>query len=151
MKRNKIIYIIAGFLMIVVLVMGYFNVSFSLPTTFKEMVEKQIIQDEQLVMTNLDMERIASIRIEVPFSGEEEVRIKDKDVISTLLHHELRIYNGGRYKESNDEFDLYIRFYGSTHRYTIAKEYIKTDDGNYIVLDDKNSLFEYMETLYEGK
>ncbi len=137
--------------MIAVIVMGYFNFSFSLPITFKEMVEKQISQDEQLVFTKIDTGRIASISIEVPISGEEEVRIEDKDVISTLLNNELRIYNGGRYKESNDEFDLYVRFYGSTHRYTIAEEYIKTDDGNYKVLDDQNSLFEYLESLYEEK
>jgi hypothetical protein len=150
-EQKKIIYILAGFLMIAVIVMGYFNLSFYLPTTFKAMIEKQISQDVQLVNTNLDTERIAAITIEFPtFSGEiEEIRIEDKDVISTLLTNELRIYNGGRFKESEEEYDLFVQFYGSSHRYTIAENYIKTLDGNYKVLDEENEVFNYLQSLFE--
>ena len=118
------------------------------------MLDKQISQDEQLTITNLDTDRIHQIRIEKPYTSidEQEVFvIDDKDEISSLLNQELRIYNGGRWKESREEYDLYIHFYGSTHGYTFAEGYIKTFDGNYKVLDENNVIFHYINSLYEEK
>lgn len=53
------------------------------------------------------------------------IEFEDKDLISTLLSSDLRIYNGGRFKESCNKYNLSIHFYGSIHRYTIAENYIK--------------------------
>jgi polysaccharide pyruvyl transferase WcaK-like protein len=152
LKRNKILYLVFAIFVIAIVVMSYFNLTFSLPTTFKAVVEKQISQDEQLSFTNLDTERIDSIRIEAPKSSSaEDVEIDDKDVISGLLSNDLRIYKGGRLKESSKEYDLYINFYGSIQRYTIAEDYIKTFDGNYKVLDENNEIYNYLHSLFEQK
>ncbi|MEN2467341.1 hypothetical protein [Ornithinibacillus sp. JPR2-1] len=149
MSKNKIFYIIIGFLVIVAVILWYFNLSFSLPTTLKEVVEERIQKDEQLTIANIDTERIDSIIIEGP--TKDVVEIEDKDVISNLLNHELRIYYGGRFKETRNEYDLIINFYGSHHRYTIAEDYIKTEDKIYKVLDDNNEIFNHLKSLYEEK
>jgi len=144
-----------GIIVIFLIVIRFFNISLTaLPTTFKEMVEDQIDQDEVLVMPNLDVDRIDKIRIEHPQKGssshpENTVIIEDKEIISTLLTNGLRIYNGGRFNASNDEYDLYVDYYGSTHRYTFAEEYIRTMGGNYIVLDANNELYNDVVSLYE--
>lgn len=151
---EKVKHILLGLLLIAVVVVWWFNISLtSLPTTFKAVVDKQIEEDKQLIITELDTERIQMIRIEAPTSSEGEgvieIEIDNKDVINALLSSELRIYKGGRFKESTNEYDLSINFYGSIHRYTIAEDYIRTDNGKYKVLDDENEIFEYLELQFE--
>ncbi|MEN2766876.1 hypothetical protein [Ornithinibacillus xuwenensis] len=148
MNKNKFLYIALSMIIIVVLAIWFLNMT-SKSTTFKEMLEEQIRQDEQLTITNLDYDRIHQISIEGPTG--DEIEIDDKDVISDLLGNELHIDKGGKYKESKAEYDLYIHFYGSIHRYTIAEDYIKTFDGNYKVLDEDNEVFNYFTSLYGGK
>lgn len=138
-----------GLFLIVAVAIVFFNLSLtSLPTTFDEFVEERIEKDEALVMEGLDLERISKIRIEAKTKA-NEVEIEDKEVIANLLNSELRIYNGGRYRESLDEYDLYVDYYGSSHRYTVAEDYIKTSDGNYKVLDKTNELYDLLAKLYE--
>lgn len=149
---EKVKHILLGLLVIAIVVVWWFNISLtSLPTTFKAVVDEQIEEDKQLIITELDTERIQMIRIEAPTSSEGEgvIEIDNRDVINALLSSELRIYKGGRFKESTNEYDLYIYFYGSSHSYTIAEDYIRTDDGKYKVLDDENEIFEYLELQFE--
>ncbi|MDY0407575.1 hypothetical protein [Paracerasibacillus soli] len=132
--------------------MRFFNLSFSLPTTFKSMVEKQITKDKQIDIKDLDMNKtILNIRIEKPFTSAkkiEEYETDDNDIISTLLNNELRFYKGGRFKESNEEYDLYIYFESFVRRYTVSEDYIKTFDGIYKILDKENDLYESLKSLY---
>lgn len=148
--RGKVVLVSTiGLFLIVAVAIVFFNLSLtSLPTTFDEFVEERIEKDEALVMEGLDLERISKIRIEAKTKA-NEVEIEDKEVIANLLNSELRIYNGGRYRESLDEYDLYVDYYGSSHRYTVAEDYIKTSDGNYKVLDKTNELYDLLAKLYE--
>ena len=147
--RGKVVLVSTiGLFLIVAFVIVFFNLSLtSLPTTFDEFVEERIEKDEALVMEGLDLKRISKIRIEAKTKA-NEVEIEDKEAIANLLNSELRIYNGGRYSESLDEYDLYVDYYGSSHRYTVAEDYIRTSDGNYKVLEETNELFEMLATLY---
>ena len=115
------------------------------------MVEKQITKDKQIDIKNLDMNKtILNIRIEKPFTSAkkiEEYETDDNDIISTLLNNELRIYKGGRFKESNEEYDLYIYFESFVRRYTVSEDYIKTFDGIYKILDKENDLYESLKSL----
>ena len=148
--RGKIVLVSTiGLFLIVAFVVVFFNISLtSLPTTFDEFVEERIEKDKVLVMEVLDVERIDKIRIEAKTEA-NEVEIEDKEAIANLLNSELRIYNGGRYSESLDEYDLYVDYYGSIHRYTVAEDYIKTSDGNFKVLDKTNELYDLLVTLYD--
>ncbi|WP_339213385.1 hypothetical protein [Ornithinibacillus sp. FSL M8-0202] len=151
MNKNKISYIVAGLLMIAVITIWYFNISLtSLPTTFSEMVKKQIAQDQQI--TDFDFDKIQTIRIEKPYTSPDEdevIIIDDQNDINGLLNTKLRVYKGGRFKDSREEYDLYIHVNGSIHRYTIAENYIRTYDGRYKVLDDNNEIFNYLKSIYE--
>lgn len=148
MKSKVLLSVTLGLVFIAVFIIVFFNISLtSLPITFSEFVEERIEKDEALVMEGLDLERISKIRIEAKTKA-NEVEIEDKEAIANLLNSELRIYNGGRYSESLDEYDLYVDYYGSSHRYTVAEDYIRTSDGNYKVLEETNELFEMLATLY---
>ncbi|WP_096271234.1 hypothetical protein [Paucisalibacillus globulus] len=155
MKKRKLrkFALLTRVLLSIVIIVLVFDISFSLPTTFREMIVEQIIDDEQLVITELDTERINYITIQAPdseSSGErEEIKIEDKDIISTLLSNQQRIRKNGRFQYSNDTYELTVHFYGTFHRYTIGKDHIGTFEDHYNVLDEENAVYDYISSLFE--
>lgn len=107
-------------------------------------------------LSELDYDKIQNLEIEKSYSGEQNIIIEDKEeiesILTNLLNNELRIYNGGRLDMSGSEYELSINFYSSRYRYVIGEKYIMSRESVlYKVLDDQNSLFEYLESLYEEK
>jgi N12 class adenine-specific DNA methylase len=107
-------------------------------------------------LPELDYDKIRNLEIKKSPSGEQNIIIENKDeiksILNNLFNNELRIYNGGRLDISGSEYELSINLYGSRYRYIIGEEYIMSRKVDlYKVLDDKNSVFEYLESLYEEK
>ncbi|GGA60493.1 hypothetical protein [Ornithinibacillus halotolerans] len=138
-------------LLIILLIKNIFGLTFSLPTTFKDLIVEDIVENEQLVITSLDTERIANIKIATytETGARIEVEIEDKDLIHTLLSNEVRLYRTSKFMSSENEYDLYIHFYGTTHRYFIGEDYIRGKRGDYKVLDDHNEVYESVMKLFK--
>jgi hypothetical protein len=149
LKKNTIINIGLCLIIVAVFLIWYFNISLtSLPTTFSNMFEKEL--------SELDYEKIQNLEIEKFYSGDQNIIIKDKveieSILTNLLNNDLRIYNGGRLDMSGSEYQLSINLYGSRYRYVVGEKYIMSPKADlYKVLDDENSVFEYLESLYEEK
>lgn len=112
------------------------------------MIEKELPE--------LDYDKIQNLEIKKSPSGDQSIIIENKaeikSILNNLFNNELRIYNGGRLDMSGSEYELSINLYGSRYRYIIGEGYIMSRKVDlYKVLDDKNSVFEYLESLYEEK
>lgn len=151
MKKSKLLIfgnIIVGLVLLVILI-DIFGDSFASSTTFKDLVENHIKEDKQLNLSGLDTERISSIRIEPPPSEENEaIEIRNKDSIYYLLTNELPLDKKGKFETDTTAYELYIHFYGASHRYSIGEDYLSANSGFYEVTD-KNEIFEYLRSLFE--
>lgn len=161
MSRSNIIWLGSLILFLILVALIYFNISLtSLPTTFSNMIKDNLESEETF-------EQVEQIVIEKGFTVDNDLKvnrpdddrrftIENKSDIYAILNSDMRVYNGGRIKQTNEVFNFYIHFEdGSKHHYRIAEGYISvpsTDKGqitDYKVLDDKNEVFDYLVSLYD--
>lgn len=163
-KTKSLIYkliFVAVILYIVFLILrGVFNLTFSLPTNFKDVVDNT----EQ---TELAVNDIQSIQIRksgklsddrldyIPPEDDREFTIDDKNQISEYISSDIRLYlqtSVDKLRDRNDEYDLILEYSnGDKADYKVGDGYIidYDIDGNYKVLGDNNELYENVSNYYK--
>lgn len=159
---SKVKLILIGVFFIICAIFWYFNISLtSLPTTFPDAIKDNLANEKNFdEVDKLVISQGGTVNEEFDFVQPEDDRkitIKNKSKIYDLLNSDLCIYNGGRIEDTNKVFDIRIQFEdGNEHYYRIAKGYIfafitDKDPKEYKVLDDKNGIFNYLNSLYNEK
>lgn len=171
-------YIRIGFitLLLIVVVKITFNLSFSLPTTFAEIVERKFgNQFEDVVELHINEsrkidpktgqltpqtdDRIIVIPMhankgsETPNSQEKDgILLLDESHAASLLTNNTRIYQGGWVGSTSKQYSLCLHFRIDTNCYYIAEKYIIDSNykwkRTYKVLDEHNEIYDYIESLF---
>lgn len=144
-----------------IIVLLFFNVSFSLPKDFSEFIE------ERMAMGNF--EEIERITIQKSYwlenghlikpEDDREFVIESKDEIQSLLNSPVRVYDGGRFsRDEENEYEIYLYFKNDhMHRYLIGEKYMilsidsnaKEETVHLKVLSDTNEIYHYFKNLYQ--
>ncbi|MEN0644899.1 hypothetical protein MKY91_17220 [Alkalicoccobacillus gibsonii] len=157
-KKNVYVYVPLT-VALIYLIMWIFNLSFSLPTTYSEVVKRDM-EEKEFEQVRIRMNGEVNVEpYEVsPPADDREFLIDQPDQVNRLVTEEVGLYavnNGNRlrHSERSHSYDLHLRYAdGSSLSYEIADSYIQSLSSGYStyrVLDDENSLFLYIESLYE--
>lgn len=155
---KKTLNVILFSVLIIIAVMLMFNISFSSPQVFSHFVENRTASSDSSIekITVKKSVWLEEGQLKGP-DDKREFTIEDEDEVYSLVHTDVRVYNGGRFdRDEKSEFEIHLYFHnGEFQRYHIGEDYIiareTSDIEEHVSLTVKgnNQKYEYLVSLYE--
>lgn len=154
-KKSKII--IFSIIMVLMAII-FFNISFSLPKDFSKFIKERTTTenyDEIKKVTINKTEWIENYEI-VDQDDDREFIIENENDIYSFLNSDVCVYDGGRYaRDEENEYEIYLYFEnGNFHRYHINENYIiaretsDIEDHVFLTVLGDNEIYNYLANLY---
>lgn len=154
-KKSKIII----FLVIIILTLIiYFDISFSLPKDFSKFIEERTTTENYDKIKKITINKSEWVENYEIFDQDDdrEFVIENRNDIYSILNSDVLIYEGGRYsRDEENEYEIYLYFEnGNFHRYHINENYIiaretsDIEDHVFLTVLGNNELYNYLIDLY---